>query len=114
FASEQPKHYDAIDAARRTTPEGHQRLDNHANEIVENISPDQQLTPFEYGVEAAPFAHMEGGVRWHSLSAGEKVSTALPRIEAPCTISVGFGGGIADYIGFSLGRHIKLVCPMEG
>ncbi|GMV99479.1 MAG: hypothetical protein AMXMBFR84_06180 [Candidatus Hydrogenedentota bacterium] len=114
FCAHQPKHYDAIDRPRRSTTDAHRKLVHHANEIVENVKPDQQLMPYEYGVEAAPFEPMEGGVRWHSLAAGEKVSTALPQIEPPCTISVGFGGGIADYIGFSFGRHIKVVCPMEG
>ena len=28
-------------------------------------------------------------------------------------MAITVGGGLADYIGFSLGRHAKIVCPME-
>jgi hypothetical protein len=53
-------------------------------------------------------------VRWHSITNTEKQSTHLDYVEPPFTLSVTFGGGIAEYIGFSFGRHCKLLCPMEG
>ena len=114
FASAQPKYYDAIDEARLARSASAESLAAEANAVVENRAPDRQIMPYEYTVVGAPWEHLEGGVRWHSITNTEKQSTFLEHIEPPFTISVTFGGGIAEYIGFSFGRHCKLLCPMEG
>ncbi|GMV94342.1 MAG: hypothetical protein AMXMBFR82_41200 [Candidatus Hydrogenedentota bacterium] len=114
FALAQPKHFDIIDAERMTVSEGAAELVKEANALVENRAPDRQIMPYEYTVEGAPWEHLEGGVRWHSITNTEKLSSPLGFVEPPFTISVTFGGGIAEYIGLSFGRHCKLLCPMEG
>jgi hypothetical protein len=114
FALAQPKYYDSIDAARLAADEGLATLVKAANAMVENRTPDRQIMPYEYTVEGAPWEHLEGGVRWHSITNTEKLSTPLGHVEPPFTLSVTFGGGIAEYIGFSFGRHCKLLCSMEG
>ncbi|MDZ4858334.1 MAG: glycosyltransferase [Candidatus Hydrogenedentes bacterium] len=114
FAVAQPKHYDAVDAERLKSTEGHDALVKEANAVVENRAPDRQIMPYEYTIESAPYEHLEGGVRWHSITNTEKLSSPLEHVEPPFTISVTFGGGIAEFIGFSFGRHCKLLCSMEG
>lgn len=114
FALAQPKHYDAIDELRLKRTAGEEELAKEANAVVENRAPDRQIMPYEYTVVGAPWEHLEGGVRWHSITNTEKQSTHLEYLEPPFTMSVTFGGGIAEYIGFSFGRHCKLLCPMEG
>ena len=114
FARQQPKHYDAVDAARRIAREGERELAKEAQALVENRPPDRQVMPYEYTVEGAPWEHLEGGVRWHSITNTEKLSSPLEQVEPPFTLSVTFGGGIAEHIGFSFGRHCKVLCPMEG
>ncbi len=114
FALNQPKHYDAVDTERMAVNEGHAALAKEAAALVENRTPDRQIMPYEYTVEGAPWEHLEGGVRWHSITNTEKLSSPLEYVEPPFTISVTFGGGIAEFIGFSFGRHCKLLCPMEG
>lgn len=114
FALAQPKYYDAIDEQRLKRTAGEEALVKEANAVVENRAPDRQIMPYEYTVVGAPWEHLEGGVRWHSITNTEKQSTQLEYVEPPFTISVTFGGGIAEYIGLSFGRHCKLLCPMEG
>jgi hypothetical protein len=113
FARSQPKHYDSIDADRRALPKTYERLAAAANETTASRAPDQSLTPHDYSVESSPYERLEGGVRWHSVTNTERLSSPLPQLEPPFTLSVTFGGGIAEYIGFSFGRHARVLCPME-
>jgi len=114
FCVEQPKHYDAVDAYRLEQESEMEVLAKDANAILNNHEPDEVISPYHYTVEEAPYDQMEGGLRWHSVTATEKLSSPLARLSPPFTVSVGFGGGIAEYVGFSFGRHCKVVCPMEG
>jgi hypothetical protein len=114
FCLKQPKHYDAVDADRLIGESELDDLAKEANAITNNEVPNVTITPYEYTVEDAPYDQMEGGLRWHSITNTEKLSSALARLTPPFTVSVGFGGGIAQYVGFSFGRHCKLLCPMEG
>ena len=113
FAARQPKYYDAIDQERIEVSQGHAALARTANDIVTNRPPDRRIGPFEYGTDDGLFAQLEGAVEWHSVTNSEKVSWPLVRLEPPCTVSVTFGGGIAEYVGFSFGRDCKIVCRME-
>lgn len=114
FCLDQPKYYDAIDAERLAQESELDELAREANDVLNNHVPDETITPYEYTVEEAPYDQMEGGLRWHSITNTEKLSSVLGRLDPPFTVSVGFGGGIAEYVGFSFGRHCKIVCPMEG
>ncbi|MBX7256706.1 MAG: glycosyltransferase [Candidatus Hydrogenedentes bacterium] len=113
FCADRPRYYDAFDAGRGRFTEGQIALAKKANDLTSNSIPTRRITPREYGTDDAMFAQFEGAVQWRSLSNGEKLSWPLARLTAPYTVSVTFGGGIADYIGFSLGRHCRIVCPME-
>ncbi len=113
FARSQPKHYDTIDADRKALPEACEHLAAAANETTANRPPDLSLAPHDYSVESSPYERLEGGVRWHSVTNVERLSSPLPQLEPPFTLSVTFGGGIAECIGFSFGRHARVLCPME-
>jgi hypothetical protein len=113
FAANQRKHYDDIDAARCGVSEGHEALAKKANEIVNNVEPDYEVDSFKVHVKGTFHEAMPGGVRWFSVSNCEKLTWPIAELQPPFTISTTFGGGIADYIGYSFGRHCKLLCPME-
>ncbi len=113
FAALQPKYYDALDRARLDVEDRRGDLTAEALAFITNRPPDLLVGPQDYSVEGAYFDRMESGLKWWSLSNIERLSTPLGTFTPPFTISVDFGAGIADYIGFSLGRHCKLVCPME-
>jgi Glycosyltransferase like family 2 len=112
FCGAQRKHYDTVDKDRADVDERCHALAEDANHIVETRTPDRELDSFEYEIEGQWTHQMPGGVRWFSVTNSEKVSTVLARASAPMTLSVTFGGGIADYVGFAFGRHCRLVCPM--
>ena len=113
FSANQRKYYDPMDAERLEFEEGYLVLAEEAREAVRNRAPDRQLTSQDYDVEQAFFIRMEGGIMWFSMFNCEKLSTPLATLEPPFTLSVTFGGGIADYVGFSFERTCKLLCPME-
>jgi hypothetical protein len=58
-------------------------------------------------------AQYEGALHWLAVTSSEQLSTPLATITPPCTVSVTFGGGMAEHIGFSFGRQCKVLCPME-
>jgi hypothetical protein len=113
FCAGQRKYYDGIDRERGAFTEGQLALARKANDITTNLPPDRRITPYEYGSDDTVFQQFEGAVRWLSVTNTEKNSRPLAELTPPCTVSVTFGGGIAEYIGFSFGRQCKVVCPME-
>lgn len=113
FAGVRPRYFDGLDAGRGVFSEGEAALAKKANDLTTNSQPSRRITPREYGTDDTVFAQFEGAVQWRSIANGEKRSWPLATVTAPYTVSVTFGGGIADFIGFSLGRHCRLVCPME-
>ncbi len=114
FSARQPKYYDELDAARAEADDRRAELAANALAIVTNRTPDLQVGPHDYSVEETYFDRMESGLKWWSVSNIERLSTPLGEFSPPLTISVDFGAGIADYVGFNLGRHCRLLCPMEG
>ena len=112
FAANQHKHYDAIDELRRGLPPLKEALAKEANDLVTNVPAPRELDMKCYYAENTAFTGMPGAVRWYSVTNSEKISTVLVTVAAPFTLAVTFGGGLAEQIGFSIGRHIKLVCPM--
>jgi hypothetical protein len=113
FAARQPKYYDELDAERLHAEETRADLVGEALNIITNRPPDIQIGPHDYAVEETHFDRMESGLKWWSVSNAERLSTPLGEFSPPLTISVDFGAGIADFVGFHLGRHCRLVCPME-
>ena len=114
FCRDQRKYLDPIDLELQAARHIDEARVEKAREHMAERPPSRALASTEFGVERAHFDRMEGGLKWWSVSNVEQVSTVLDRLTPPFTISVDFGGGIADFIGFSLGRHCKLVCPMDG
>ena len=113
YMRDQRKHLDVVDEARARTGAYREALAAEANRIASNVAPTRRLDKGDYEVENAYCVPMPGALRWNALANGEKLSTPLGRLEAPYTISVTFGGGIADHIGFAVGRDTRLLCPME-
>jgi len=113
FAVKQRKAYDVIDAPRVALGERYAALAEKAMDIVANSVPTREVDSMEYRIDGQWMHQMAGGNRWFAMTDSEKVSTILTRSVPPMTLAVTFGGGIAEYIGFSFGRHCKLLCPME-
>jgi len=113
FCAGQRKYYDPIDAARRDRDPQAEELAAAARIAMRKRQPDRRLTSHDYTVQNAHHDDMEAGIRWYSVQNCEKLSSPLGDLTPPFTLSVTFAGGMADYIGFSLGRGAKLVCPME-
>ena len=114
FSARQPKYYDELDTIRARAEDHRNELAADALAILTNRPHDLQPGPFDYGVIGVHFDRMESGLKWWSVSNVEVLSTPLGAFSLPLTVSVDFGAGIADYIGFHLGRHCRIVCPMEG
>ncbi len=113
-AEKQPKYYDPIDDTRAALDAARVTLAAKADDTVTNLPPDLEIDSFDYSIEGQWAHQLPGGVRWHGFTNTEKMSTPLAKLDPPFTLSVMFGGGIAEYVGFSFGRDCKLVCAMEG
>jgi len=112
YARAQTKHYDAVDAGRRDAATFDIDLARRANDIVINTPPAREIDSFDYKVDGTWSWQLPGSLRWFSFAGGEKVSTPLGRLDPPFTLSVTFGGGVAEYIGFAIGRACRLLVPM--
>ena len=113
FSVMQPKYYDALDVQRIDNERSYEALAGEAERLLSMRPPDLELGPYDYGVVGTYFNRMESGVKWWSVSNMEKLSTVLGTFSPPLTMSMDVGAGIADYVGFSFGRHCKILCPME-
>jgi len=113
FIKDQPKYYDAVDGSRAASLVFSDELVQEAQQVLMNRAPTEERDSYSYALEGQWCHQVQGGVRWHGFTNTEKLSTPLARLEPPCTVAVTVGGGIAEYIGFSFGRHAKVLCPME-
>ena len=114
FARRQQKHYDAVDSDRIHSDTLDEELAVKARAVIEENPPDRAINAQDYSVEGHWSHSLPGGVvRWFGLTNSEKVSTPLATLDPPFAVSVVFGGGIAEYIGFRFGRDCRIVCPME-
>jgi hypothetical protein len=113
FAVQQPKYYDEVDRDRIESAASFADLADRARTLMDARPPDREIDAFEYKTEGQWCHQLPGGVRWFGFTNTEKLSTPLASIDPPFTLSVLFGGGIAEFAGFSLGRECKLVCPMD-
>ncbi len=109
---ERPRHYDAVDEARRRMPAHLEALAEKARMIVMRDTPTREIPLSAYEIENHYSPLDDASRRWYSFSRGELLSTVLGRLEPPFTLTMTFGGGIAEQIGFSFGRNAKVVCPM--
>ena len=107
------RHFDEVDSARLNMDAKRTSLAKAAAELVTNRPADREIDSFDYSIEGQWAHQLPGGVRWHGFTNSEKLSTVLATVDPPFTLSVVFGGGISEYVGFSFGRDCKLVCPLE-
>ena len=113
FRKKAYRYFDDDDVARIAQQSPDSELVSEAHRILSQVSPTHLLSSDDYSDEDSFSESMEGGVKWWSVSNCEKRSTPLGEFSLPLTIEVEVGAGIADFIGFSFGKHIKIVCPME-
>ncbi len=113
LTADQPKHYDAIDSARLGVREDWLALAREANQLITDTPPTHEFGRDRVLAEQGFHVRMPGAIRWHSMTAGETRSTLFHWGHAPFTVSAMFGGGIADYVGFAVGRAIRIVCRMD-
>ncbi len=112
FGPERERYYDAIDEERARIPAIEADLAEEARQTLFHKAPTREITADNYDIAGHFTHHMPGAVRWFSFTPAEHESTVLATLEPPFTLSLTFGGGIAEYIGFSFGRHAKICCPM--
>lgn len=113
FLQGQRKAYDAIDGARLEDDATRSELAERARQVVFGTLPAREIVSDAYEIDGQWTHHMPGGNRWYAFTNGEKLSTPLTRTAAPLTVSLMLGGGIAEFAGFSFGRHSKILCPMD-
>lgn len=106
------RYYDPIDAERLLLDERIENLAREGQRITVEIPPTREIAAGDYEIQDHMTHPMPGAIRWFSFTNAELESTPLGRFRPPLTLSLSFGGGIAAAIGFSFGRHTRIVCPM--
>lgn len=114
FRRARKRYYDCIDASHRGFALAQRALGVTGLRIVDHVPPTREITVDEYEIEDHMTHYMPGAIRWFSFANAELQSTVLARLKPPFTLGFTIGGGIAAQVGFSFGRHTKLVCPMLG
>jgi hypothetical protein len=103
---------DDVDRARLHVSDRIEKLAEEARNITTRETPTREISTDTYDIVGRYTHHMPGAVRWLSFGPDELLSTVLARLEPPFTMNMTVGGGIAEQVGFSFGRHAKIVCPM--
>lgn len=106
------RYADEIDARRRRFRDEQEALAAWVRNATNDVPPDGEINCDSFDIEGRYTHHMPGAVRWCAYSTEEMVSTPLGRFEAPFTVGLTFGGGIAAQIGFAAGKNARVVCPM--
>ena len=114
FSRGRERNYDSIDAGYRGFQGVQRALGVAGLRVIDHEAPTREITVDEYEIEDHMTHYMPGAIRWFSFANAELQSTVLARLRPPFTLGFTIGGGIAGQIGFSFGRHTKLVCPMLG
>lgn len=106
------RYFDSVDMERLKSAEVLSALAREAADWQREQAPSTVFDSGSWGFVNAYFEPMPGVNRLHAIIPGEKCSTKLPYLRPPFMVSATIGGGIADYIGFAIGRHIRIACPM--
>lgn len=112
FSADRIRYYDAYDAARVKLPAHLADLAETVRATIMHTPPTREIAVDAYEIEGHYNPPDDASRRWYSFSNCELLSTVLTRLEPPFTLGLTFGGGIAEHIGFSFGRHLKILCPM--
>jgi hypothetical protein len=108
----QPRYFDAIDRDRLRGDAVLMELAEEARRLSADGAAARDFETSDWGFENAFHDPMPGVNQMYALLPGEKRSTRLPWLRAPFMATVTLGGGMAEYAGFAIGRHIRVVCPM--
>ncbi|MBL7647150.1 MAG: glycosyltransferase family 2 protein [Candidatus Hydrogenedentes bacterium] len=112
FLSEGATWHDPIDTERLDLPEKRLSLAEEARRRIAGETPTREIPAESYCIEHHATHRMPASVRWFSFSTAEMQSTVLARLSPPFTLALTVGGGIADAVGFSVGRTARILCPM--
>jgi hypothetical protein len=112
LSRQRARFFDAADLPRRTFPEWQQKLAARTREILVRETPTREIPVNSYEIENHYNPFDDASTRWYSFAGTELESTPLAHLKPPFTLSLTFGGGIAEHIGFSFGTHTKIMCPM--
>lgn len=111
-ATSHPQYFDAIDLARLKSTQVLESLAKEARAWRGEGAPTQVFESASWGFDNVFHDPMPGVNQMHALMPGEKRGSKLPYLRLPFMVSVTFGGGLADSIGFAIGRYIRIACPM--
>lgn len=112
FLPQRKRYFDEIDSLRLLRPEKQRELAKCAAEYEQRTPPSEVWGMDHWGGRTVFYTLMSGAEKWYALRSNERISTRLPELTLPCMISVTFGGGLAEMIGFSIGRQYRILCPM--
>lgn len=112
YAKTQPKYYDSMDDLRVQRLEAFQETARCANAFITSRPPTHTHSVFMYSPQDVFFEPLSGAVRWHAMTRQEQATAAFACTNHNIAVSVTFGGGIAQYIGFAFGKYIRILCPM--
>jgi len=111
-ASSALAYYDEVDIARLDSTARLESLAREAFQWKGASAPDAIFESGDWGFENAFHDPMPGVNQLHALLPGEKRGSKLPFLKLPYMVSVTVGGGMADSVGFAIGRYIRIACPM--
>lgn len=106
------RYLDPVDWSRFHEKQQRQAMAREALDWERRERPAKEISADTFGCDNGYFRFMPGANQWVTASGGEKRSNILDSLEAPFMVSVTFGGGLAECIGFAFGKHIRLMCPM--
>jgi hypothetical protein len=107
-----PQYFDAIDLPRLNAAKVLDELASEARAWEMRQPPSQVFESDTWGFDNVFHDPMPGVNQVHALLPGEKRGSKLPYLRLPFMVSVTVGGGMAEYSGFAMGRHIRVACPM--
>jgi hypothetical protein len=106
------RYFDALDAARLDVQQERTHLQEEAL-AWEREGPAKRVhDSSEIDFYGAVAVRMPGANELITLKADEKKCHILPWVTLPFMVQCTFGGGLAEGIGFAMGRHIRIMCPM--
>lgn len=108
------RYIDEVDVARLESVARTQALVREALQVTCSRAPDQELGPETCHAANGHTEPIPGALRWYGAANVEKLSNEFGPLSAPFCVTVTFGGGHAEYIGFAAGRYGRVVCPMQG
>ena len=114
FTRNQPVYFDPVDMARLPDAAKSVILAQHALQRLASGEPSRVVSYHDYRLVRGYFDRTGAGLRWFSLSDAEYATEPVAPVRLPVTIATEFSGGLADYVGFKIGRWGRVVCHADG